>query len=329
MGNFGKNLLSGISSGLGSGIVGMGLNLLGQGFNALFGGKSEEEKQKELMDYQNKLELERMGLQAEYNKEMADYNQANAKDMYDYTFDKQAKFDDIGKTVENLKKNNLNVGLMYGGGSPGGSSVSASSAGGQAGAVSALQPMSLQIAIQKKQLDMQEKLNDAQVTKTYAEAAKIAGADIENVKANTENLRETKNQIKASIENIQEKTKLDKFQNWINNIKKNAKDHDGTTFEEFFIANLFSEMEKEDARFDAETSEYINRADIARKLFKDLDKIAKGNVAASEKNMTDKERADFELRQEKALEDIINDIGGDGKYGRLLSKILAFFAAKW
>lgn len=327
MGEFGSKLLSGLGSSLGSGIVGMGLNFLGQGISSLFGSNSFN-KQKELMDYQQQLELERMGLQADYNKQMADYNQANAKEMYDYTFDKQTEYNNPSAEKKRLIEAGLNPALMYGKGGAGGGSVSATTSGGQAGAVNALQPMALQVALQKQQIDMQKKLNDAQVAKTYAEAAKIAGADIENVKANTENLEEMKNQIKANIESLNEKTKLDKFQNLLNDIKKKTKYWGDRDFESAFTELFESEWGRDLIQFDTETQEYINRREVAERLIKDLDKIANGIVAEAEKKVNERDREDFELRQDRALEDIINSIGGDGKYGRLLSKILAFVAAK-
>jgi len=88
---------------------------------------------------------------------------------------------------------------MYGGGGPSGQSVAASTAGGQAGAINTLQPMGLQIALQKEQIDMQRKLNDAQVTKTYAEAAKIAGVETRKTESEIENTNAETANAKANL----------------------------------------------------------------------------------------------------------------------------------
>ena len=68
--------------------------------------------------------------------------------------------------------------------------------------------------------------------------------------------------------------------------------------------------------------------EIINKLEKHLDEIVNGKVALyheqvekakQAKNETARKR--WELEQDKALSDIIDQIGGDGKYGRLIGKI--------
>ena len=75
-------------------------------------------------------------------------------------------------------------------------------------------------------------------------------------------------------------------------------------------------------------AEYIQDKKIINKLERHLDEIVNGKVALYQeqiekakqaKNETAQKRWEFE--QEKALSDLIEDIEGDGKYGRLLGKI--------
>ena len=83
-------------------------------------------------------------------------------------------------------------------------------------------------------------------------------------------------------------------------------------------------------------AEYIQDKKIINKLEKHLDEIVNGKVAVYQeliekakqaKNETAQRRWEFE--QEKALSDLIKDIGGDGKYSRILSKIVSGVFGKW
>ena len=64
------------------------------------------------------------------------------------------------------------------------------------------------------------------------------------------------------------------------------------------------------------------------RLEKHLDEIVNGKVAIYQEQVekarqakNDTARKRWEFEQDKALSDIIDEIGGDGKYGRLLGKI--------
>ena len=83
-------------------------------------------------------------------------------------------------------------------------------------------------------------------------------------------------------------------------------------------------------------AEYIQDKKIINKLEKHLDEIVNGKIALyneqiekakQAKNETAQKRWEFE--QEKALSDPIEEIGGDGKYGRILSKIASAIFGKW
>ena len=83
-------------------------------------------------------------------------------------------------------------------------------------------------------------------------------------------------------------------------------------------------------------AEYIQDKKIINKLEKHLDEIVNGKVALYQeqiekakqaKNETARKR--WELEQDKALSDIIDEIGGDGKYGRILSKVTNAIFGKW
>ena len=147
--------------------------------NGLFsGGMSEEEA----MQMQHQYEMEKMGLQAQYNKEQAKYSQELAKEMWEYT--------NYENQVKHLKAAGLNPALLYGKGGTGGSTAGA----GTAGPVAMGTSEAVGMALQTKQLSLNQQEQQANIAKTMAETAKIAGVDTEQVKA----------QIKEALQGIEE-----------------------------------------------------------------------------------------------------------------------------
>lgn len=319
----------------------------------------QQEKSKELMglsndfsremyEMQSEDEKERMGLQFNYNKMTGDYNQQLAKDMWEYTGYENQK--------RQMEEAGLNPGLMYGQGGGGGQSTS----GGAMQGVTALQPMGLQVALQAKAQDAQIQLAQAQAEKIITEtnqmrtidiAQKIAGlvqtvvstgltaTQKKKTTAEIEQLGKSIEQINANIESVRENTELVKFQNRINKILENSFSYEADgkyyDFQDVIISKFYKEFLTNNIRMDKEIVELLNQKGIAERLAKDLDAIVQGKrneLSLTEKSLelktTELERARYELKNDKAVGDILEEIGTDSKYSKLLTAIIKYFTTK-
>lgn len=186
MGNFGSSFLGSLSTGLGSGIAGMGLSMVGGLFNGIRA-KKQHKRNKELLQMQNQMEIERMGLQADLNKQQAAYNQGLAQEMFDYTFSKESEYNDPSAQRKRLEAAGLNPALLYGGSAAGASgTASGSTAGGEAAGVQAIQPMGLQVMLQAEQQKANIELAQSQAAANWAQAGKTIGVDTQEGKKNIE-----------------------------------------------------------------------------------------------------------------------------------------------
>lgn len=178
--------LSGAGTGaaIGSAIPGIGTaaGAIAGGILGLFSGGDSSKKDKEFMQQAWEYEKEGMGLQYQYNNQMAEANQERNKELWDYTnFEAQRK---------HLEQAGLSVGLMYGNGG----AMGASTSGGQGSGVqkpgnpteAAIQSKAL--GIQMQQMQSQTALNAASAAKQIAEAEKIKGVDTDAVKASIDNI---------------------------------------------------------------------------------------------------------------------------------------------
>lgn len=230
MGNFGSNLLGSLSTGLGSGIAGMGLSMVGGLFSGIKA-KKQHKRNKELLQMQNQMEIDRMGLQADLNKQQAAYNQDLAQEMFDYTFDKEAKYNDPTAQRKRLEAAGLNPALLYGGSAAGASgTASGSTAGGEAAGVQAIQPMGLQVMLQAEQQKAQIELAQSQAAANWAQAGKTIGVDTAEGAKNIEeaNSRILINQAQEAktgeeINLILEQIKEKKISNEVNEATKQAR----------------------------------------------------------------------------------------------------------
>lgn len=230
MGNFGDSLLGSLSTGLGSGIAGMGLNMVGGLFSGIKA-KKQHKRNKELLQMQNQMEIDRMGLQADLNKQQAAYNQDLAQEMFDYTFNKEAEYNNPAAQRKRLETAGLNPALLYGGGATGASgTASGSTAGGEAAGVQAIQPMGLQVMLQAEQQKAQIELAQSQAAANWAQAGKTIGVDTAEGAKNIEEAdsRILINQAKAAktekeINLVLEQIKEKKISNEVNEATKQAK----------------------------------------------------------------------------------------------------------
>ena len=230
MGNFGSNLLGSLSTGLGSGIAGMGLSMVGGLFSGIKA-KKQHKRNKELLQMQNQMEIDRMGLQADLNKQQAAYNQGLAQEMFDYTFNKEAEYNDPAAQRKRLEAAGLNPALLYGGGAAGASgTASGSTAGGEAAGVQAIQPMGLQVMLQAEQQKAQIELAQSQAAANWAQAGKTIGVDtaegVKNIEEadsriliNQAQAAKTGEEINLVLEQIKEK----KISNEVNEATKQAR----------------------------------------------------------------------------------------------------------
>lgn len=169
------------------GLGGMAIGALG----SLFGGNSQEKA----MQQQYELELKKMDYQAKLNRDMANFNQDLAKDMWWYTSTNQVKA---------LKEQGLNPALMYGkSGGGGGSAEGAGAAPGVSMGTTAAVAMGLQVEAQKAQIE----LTRAETAKAHAEAAKTAGVDTEVAGTEAEKNRADA-LLKGSTKALQDAQKL-------------------------------------------------------------------------------------------------------------------------
>lgn len=342
----GSSLGSGISSGLSSAASGLATGAIG----GLFGGiraKKQHKRNKEIIGLQNQYEIDRMNLQADLNKEQADYSQGLQKEMYDYTFNKEAEYNSPGAQVERLKTAGLNPALMYGGSGTTGT-ASGSTGGVQTAGVTALQPMGLQIALQAEMQKAQIDALNAQTLKTNAETAKTT-SEIENKQSETK-LNETKfKEILKNIDAISERiraskvgTKEQEFKNEILDKLKNTtiyrfvngKEKD-TTYLELIQENEIQKVLNEENKLDNEERELIKNKEILRRLNDDIEAIVEGEIdrltiPSEQKRLLKKqyERNEWELSNDKALGDIINALGGDDKYSKLLQGVIKWLFNK-
>lgn len=345
MAGIGSAMGSGLKSGLSSAASGMVTGAVGGLFSGIKA-KKQHKRNKEILALQNQYEIDRMNLQADLNKEQADYSQGLQKDMYDYTFDKEAKYNDPSAQVERLRTAGLNPALMYGGSGTTGS-ASGTTGGAQAAGVAALQPMGLQVALQAEMQKAQIEALNAQTLKTNTETAKTA-SEIEKTESETKlnngRINEIINNINALKERVRASevsTKEQEFKNEILERLKNRTYLDENGAGEKYnlqdvLANL-AEMEawNKEIQLNKERAEMIKERRIQERLAEDVESIVKGEVdrltiPSEQKKLLKKqyERDEWELKNDKALGDIINALGGDDKYSKLLQGVIKWLFSK-
>ena len=189
-----SGLAGAVTGGIGS-IVSGGLGLLGGLFKRNNNGFKNQQK---LMQQAWEYEKEGMGLQYNYGQQAADAEYKRNLQMWKDT--------NFGAQRDEMEKAGLSVGLMYGNG--GGSA--ASTAGGTATQPSAPKTNPVEVALQQegmglqlKQIEAQNRLANAEATKTIAEANKIAGVDTKGQELQNK-WQEIENRIQTSRESIEQ-----------------------------------------------------------------------------------------------------------------------------
>lgn len=339
MGEIGKAIGSAALGGLTGGVGGLVSGAIG-GIGSLFGiGRRKEKKAREAEEREHQRQLEYMGLQAQYNKEQAKYSTELSKEMWDYTnYENQKK---------HLEAAGLNPALLYGQGGGGGSAAG----GGTAQGVGLPSSTGVGMGIQWETMEANKELAKAQAAKTNAEAAKLMTTDTENVKSDTDKKRqeieESKKRIDmltSQIHKTNEESKIIEFNNYLNELKKSIKlqgEVNGQTvwtkgFEELFKENELQRMLADYGISQKQYQEAKNDKEIAIRLSDALDEIANGKIAVFGKMVEEAKQAKnetaiqkWQFEQDKALSDLIKELGGEGKYGKLLTAFISAIFNKW
>lgn len=323
--------------------------------------KLQRELQKEQMEYgremyalQSKDEKERMEQQNQWNKEAAEKSQEYAKEMFDYTgYENQ---------VKQMKAAGLNPALLNGG-----SGSAGQAHGATVSPATAMQPMGLQVALQAQQTAAQTELTNAQAEKIRSEttAQKVenligVGIDlakkvsevrknkkdteeveqkIENLKRTAEATEESIKLIKANVANKEVQTRIAQFQDDLNKIIKSSVwwDEDGKTYEweESVIEKYYRSFKKDIATLSHDEKKMLFDKKIINRLSDDIELIVQGKLDEMVKPTQDVrlmlkkyEREDWELKQDKAFSDMLEEMTGQGKYARLLGNILKMLLQK-
>lgn len=306
---------------------------------------------REMYAQQSKDENQRMEQQNEWNKEAAAKSQEYAKEMFDYTgYENQ---------VKQMKAAGLNPALMNGG-----SGSAGQAHGATVNPATAMQPMGLQVALQAQQTAAQTALTNAQAEKIKSEttAQKVENLigvgielarrvsevrkskkDTEEVEQKIENLKKTAEAteesiklIKANIDNKEVQTRIAQFQDDINKIIKSsgAWDKNGKSYgwRDTVIEKYYSEFEKDIAEFSYNEKKMLLDKDILERLNKDIELIAQGKLDEMTKPTQEVqlllkryERDEWELEQDKAFSEMLENLTGKGEYSRLLGKVLNMF----
>lgn len=335
----GKDIKSAALGGLTGGIGGLVSGAIG-GLGSLMGiGRRKEKKAREAEEREHQRQLEYMGLQAQYNKEQAKYSTELSKEMWDYT--------NYENQVKHLKEAGLNPALLYGQGGGGGSATG----GGSAAGVGLPSSTGVGMGIQWEQMEAQKELAKAEAAKTNAEAAKLMTTDTENVKSETEKnkqeIKESKKRIESltsQIHKTNEESKIIEFNNYLNDLRKKIKvqgEINGETTWTKGFDDLFTDNEKHKMLADYEISrkeyeEARNDKEVAMRLSDALDEIANGKIAVFGKMIEEAKQAKnetaiqkWQFEQDKALSDLITNLGGEGKYGKLLTGLISAIFNKW
>lgn len=338
------DFLSGGGSGIISSIFGGGMGMISAGKQIQAQKEMQErafQQANEMAEKQNQWEIDRMGLQLDMNKNAARYSQDLAKEMWEYTGYKNQ--------IKQMKEAGVNPALMYGGGGGGGQTTS----GGNASGVSAITPMGLSVALQAKQQAAQIELTNAQTAKLKAETLKessvgmaqgaldLVSTMIQNkanktntakAEAEINNIRDTNNLIQENLGKLKSENKLLEFETWLNDLKKKAghilDNGAEVTFEKLFqekeVQGLLTELKELGVRRDK--AEYDNQEIVS--LLDNLEEIVQGKVDGFRINTKKYEQMEWELMNDKAFGDVLNSLGADSKFSKLILAIIRYFANK-
>ena len=223
--------------------------------------------------------------------------------------------------------------------------------------------MGIQMALQAQQVMANTQLANAQAEKTRAEAtaqnmqnvigssvdlakkvaevrkskkdAEEVDQKIENLKKTAEATEESIKLIKANVANKEVQTRIAQFQDDLNNVIKSSVWYEkGKSYgwEDTLIEKYYKGFKSDIADFSYKEKKMLFDKDILERLGKDMELIAQGKLDEMTKPtqevqllLKQYERDDWELEQDRAFSDMLEELTGQGEYSRLLGKILNVF----
>lgn len=132
---------------------------------------------------------------------------------------------------------------------------------------------------------------------------------------------------------LKENKELLEFQNEANRIIKSGTYYDfkghQTDWQQSVLMRYFGPIGREIAQWNKDEQQALFDKGVLERMMKDIDAIATGKVnefslAGMKFDLMQKqwERADFELEQDKAAANLLEEMTGQGEYARLLGKFL-------
>lgn len=312
--------------------------------------RKQMEYGREMYALQSEDEYRRMEQQNEWNKEAAAKSQEYAKEMFDYTgYENQ---------VKQMKAAGLNPALINGG-----SGSAGQAHGATVNPATAMPPMGLQVALEAQQTAAQTALTNAQAEKIRSEttaqkvenlvgigielAKKVAEVrkskketeevtqKIENLKKTAEATEESIKLIQANVANKEVQTRIAQFQDDINNVIKSSIWYEkGKSYgwQDTLIERYYQGFKKDIEEFSYNEKKMLFNKDILERLSKDIELITQGKLDEMTKPtqevqllLKQYERDEWELEQDRAFSDMLENLTGQGEYSRLLGKILNVF----
>ena len=226
-----------------------------------------------------------------------------------------------------------------------------------------MQPMGLQVALQAQQVAAQTALTNAQAEKVRSEttaqkvenlvgvgvdlAKKVAEVrknkkDTEEVEQKIENLKKTAQAteesiklIQANVANKEVQTRIAQFQDDMNNVIKSSVWYEkGKSYgwQDTLIERYYQGFKSDMAEFSHSEKKMLFDKEVLERLSKDMELIVQGKLDEMTKPtqevqllLKQYERDDWELEQDRAFSDLLEDFTGQGEYSRLLGKVLNVF----
>ena len=187
------------------------------------------------------------------------------------------------------------------------------------------------------QKEYQEASNDKEIAMRLSDALdEIANGKIAVFGKMVEEAKQAKNET-ARQKGLE-------FTDYLNELRKGIKlqgEVNGKTvwtkgFDEIFKEKELQRMLAEYGISQKEYQEAKNDKEVAMRLSDALDEIANGKIAVFGKMVEEAKQAKngtaiqkWQFEQDKAFSDLINELGGEGKFGKLLTGIISAIFNKW
>ena len=159
--------------------------------------------------------------------------------------------------------------------------------------------------------------------------------NIENLKKTAEATEESIKLIKANINNKEVQTRIAQFQDDINKtIKSSVWYEKGKSYgwQDTLIERYYQGFKSDMGELSYNEKKMLFDKNILERLSKDIELITQGKLDEMTKPtqevqllLKQYERDDWELEQDRAFSDMLENLTGQGEYSRLLGKILNVF----